>query len=382
MKFSFTKFSIVCLSTLFIGISLNAQTTKGLEKVIVEKYYVSNQDDADASEGKLPVGSVTWRIYLDMLPGYYFKGVYGNETHPMEISTKTSFFNNEDRGSTTPGFSKTNAKKNTVMLDSWLTAGAACAGNFGVLKSDDDGVATVVNGDGVLQNADQSAGIPLTVQDGLIQIKDTLPDGTLIDILPGQCGFIGLEGAIDVFDATSQLGNSFSTSNGSWYCLEGTMGPDSTKNRVLIAQLTTDGELFFKLSVQINTPEGKSEYIVPENPGTLQGAGTDIITEILDTTLTFLSSKYVPTAIVNNELAKNKFSVYPNPTRNICYISIPSDFTEGIYTIYNMAGNSVVSKNITTNHEKVDLSNYPTGIYFVKVQSKGNHSTFKIIKTE
>jgi hypothetical protein len=378
MKLTFTKFTLFCLGTLFFNISLNAQSTKGLEKVIVEKYYVSNADDATASAGILPVGSVTWRIYLDLLPGYKFKAAFGSETHPLEISTKTSFFNNEDRGSANPGFSKTNAAKNTVMLDSWLTAGAACTGNFGVLKSDDDGVATIVNANGILKNADQSAGIPLTVQDGLIQKKDTLP---------GQCGFIGLENTIDVFDATSQLGNKFSTNNGSWYCLEGAMGPDATKNRVLIAQLTTEGELFFKLNVAIGTPEGKSEYYVPENPGyRTDVAGSDPILEILDTTLTFMSSKFIPTAIVNNGLVKNGITVYPNPTRNICYISLPSDFTEGNYTIYNMAGNSVMSKNITNkferHNEKVDLSNYPNGIYFVQVQSKGNHSTFKVIKKE
>ena len=386
MKLSFTKFSIVCLSTLFMGISLNAQTINGVEKVIVEKYYISNQDDANASEGKLPVGSVTWRIYLDMLPGYKFKSAYGNVPHPLSITTTTTFFNNEDRGSTIPGFSKSSTKNNTVMLDSWLTAGAACSGNFGVLKSNDDGVATVVNVDGVLQNADQSAGIPLTVQDGLIQIKDTLPDGTLKDILPGQCGVIGLEGLIDVFDATSQLGNNFTVTNGAWFCLLGAMGPDSTKNRVLIAQLTTDGELFFKLNVSIISPNGKSEFYVPENPGFVVGTGSELFPEILDTTLTFLSSKYIPTSIVNNVIAKKEISVYPNPTTDLFYISFPSDFAEGNYTIYNMAGRSVVSKKITNKFEryteKVDLSNYPNGIYFVQVESKGIQSTFKVIKKE
>src|ERR1035437_321840 len=161
MKLTFTEFCLFFLSTLFVGISLNAQSTKGLEKVIVEKYYVSNAADANASAGKLPVGSVTWRVYVDMLPGYKFLTAFGDTKHSLSISTTTTFFNNEDRGSITPGFTKTNAKNNTVMLDSWLTAGAACAGNFGVLKSDDDGVATIVNADGVLQNADPSAGIPL-----------------------------------------------------------------------------------------------------------------------------------------------------------------------------------------------------------------------------
>ncbi len=366
----FTKVAFFCISVLFISISTNAQTTKGLEKVIVEKYYVSNEADMAASAGNLPVGSVTWRIYLDMLPGYKFQTAYGDSKHPLSITTTTSFFNNEDRGNTTPTFSKTNAKNNTVMLDSWLTAGAACAGNFGILKSDDDGVATVINADGVLQGADASAGIALTAQDGLLA-------GT-----PGQCGFIGVDGVIDVFDATSQSGNSFSTTNGAWYCLEGAMGPDSTKNRVLIAQLTTDGELSYKLTVQIGTPEGNAEYYVAENPGYVMLSVKDSIAEILDTTLTFRSSEYIPTAVVENGLVEKEITVYPNPTKDLFYISLPSDFTAGTYTIYNMVGNRVASKNIASSNEKVDLSNYINGIYFVEVKSKGIRSTFKVIKKE
>ena len=375
MKLTFTKFSLFCLSTLLIGISLNAQTTKGLEKVIVERYYVANADDSNASEGTLPVGSTTWRVYLDMLPGYKFKTAFGSNNHPLSITTKTSFFNNEDRGSTAPDYSKTNAAKNTVLLDSWLSAGAACAGNFGILKSEDNGVATIVNAQGVLKNADPLAGIPLTTQDELIAGK------------PGQCGFIGLEKAIGVFDATSQSGNSFLITDGAWYCFDGAMGPDSAKNKVLIAQLTSDGELSFKLNVSLSSPAGKAEYYVAEKPEYRPGLGGEQILEILDSTLTFLSSKVIgPVTKVNNGLVKNEISVYPNPTKDLFYISFPVDFTEGNYTVYNIAGNSVQTKNISKNrdsyNEKVDLSNFPNGIYLVKVQSNGVNSIFKIIKRE
>jgi len=376
MKLTFTKFSLFFLSTVFFNISLYAQTTKGLEKVIVERYYVSNAADASASAGTLPVGSVTWRVYLDLLPGYKFLAAFGDKKHTLSITTKTSFFNNEDRGSTTADYSKTNAAKNTVMLDSWLTAGAACAGNFGILKSEDNGVATVVNAQGVLKNADPKAGLPLTTQDGLIAGK------------PGLIGFLGLENVIGVFDATSQAGNNFTVTDGTWYCLEGAMGPDSAKNKVLIAQLTTDGELSFKLNVTIGKGDGKSEFYVAENPGYRDGAiGEAPILELLDSTLTFNSSKVTgPVTNVTNEFVKNEISVYPNPTRNIFHIAFTADFTEGNYTIYNIAGNRIQTKNITKNRgrydEKVDLSNYPNGIYFVKIQSKAINSTFKIIKRE
>lgn len=54
------------------------------------------------------------------------------------------------------------------MLDSWLSVGAALKDYAGVLKTKDDGVNTIVNADGVLQNDNPEAGIPLTLQDGAV----------------------------------------------------------------------------------------------------------------------------------------------------------------------------------------------------------------------
>ena len=113
------------MKKLFLGLCLIyfgafAYASQGLEKIIVEKYYVSDANDAAKSVGTLPEGSVTYRIYADMLPGYQFMMAYGTPAHPLNIKSTTSFFNNEDRGSFSPSYTKTNAKKNTVMLDSWL----------------------------------------------------------------------------------------------------------------------------------------------------------------------------------------------------------------------------------------------------------------------
>ena len=106
----------------FISAFAKAQ---GLENVIVERYYVSDANDAAGSSGALPVGSVTYRIYADMLPGYKFQAIYGIPAHTLKLTTSTSFFNNEDRGATTPSYTKLQAKANTVMLDSWFSVGAA-----------------------------------------------------------------------------------------------------------------------------------------------------------------------------------------------------------------------------------------------------------------
>ena len=68
------------LCLVFLVLAAKAQT--GLDGIYVEKYYVSNAADEAGSAGTLPVGSVTWRIYADMAPGYYLLQVYGIPTHP------------------------------------------------------------------------------------------------------------------------------------------------------------------------------------------------------------------------------------------------------------------------------------------------------------
>jgi hypothetical protein len=241
------------LLLLLTGTFVNAQN--GLENIIVEKYYVSNAGDAAGSIGILPVGSVTYRVYADMLPGYKFQAAYGVPGHTLNISTSTTFFNNEDRGATTPGYSKNNAADNTVMLDSWLSVGAGCSGNFGIMKTEDNGVANVVNSNGILQNNDPSAGIPITMQDGLYA-------GAPLPVT-----FVGISSAdLAALDATSQAGSIFTTSNGSWAALGGTLGPVAATNRVLIAQLTTTGCLYLELNIQIGTPTGGVQNYVAKNP--------------------------------------------------------------------------------------------------------------------
>ncbi|MEP7264783.1 MAG: Ig-like domain-containing protein [Bacteroidota bacterium] len=261
------------MKKIFLGIALvaasvMAKAQNGLENIIVEKYYVSNAADAAGSVGTLPTGSVTYRIYADMLPGYKFQAAYGVPGHNLTLTTTTTWFNNEDRGATTPAYTKAQAAGNSVMLDTWLSTGAACAGNFGVLKSEDGAAGgTTVAHASILQNTDPSAGIPLTTQDGLYA-------GT-----PEAVTFVGLGTLTDQFDALSQTGNSFITNNGSWASLNGSFGP-LANNKVLIAQITTDGVFHYELNIQIGTPLGGTENYVASAP-----VGTEISIPSLTGTL-------------------------------------------------------------------------------------------------
>ena len=74
---------LIGAALLFTGFFAKAQN--GLENIIVEKYYVSNAADAAGSSGTLPVGSVTYRIFADMLPGYNFQAIYGVTGHSTPL---------------------------------------------------------------------------------------------------------------------------------------------------------------------------------------------------------------------------------------------------------------------------------------------------------
>src|ERR1700740_452253 len=98
-KITIKKIVVGSLLTLFAGMT-TAQN--GLEGIIVEKYYVADANDNANSIGNLPIGAVTYRVFVDMLPGYKFQALYGVTGHAMTIQTSTTFFNNEDRGDVVP----------------------------------------------------------------------------------------------------------------------------------------------------------------------------------------------------------------------------------------------------------------------------------------
>jgi hypothetical protein len=364
MKNNFTKSILSGLAFSLICAYASAQNSTGLQNIIVEKYYVSNADDAAASIGILPVGSVTYRVFVDMKQGYKFQAAYGSPAHSLFIKTTTSFFNNEDRGGVNPTYTKSQAKNNTVMLDSWLSGGAACVGNYGILKSEDDGDATVVNADGVLKNMDAMAGIPVMDQDGLKL-------GT-----PGSFSKVGIDDAIAVFDATSQVGNSFTISNGAWSCIEGATGADTT-NKVLIAQVTTEGELSFELNIQIGTPSGGTEQYVAKD-------AVDLETMFPGLTYVSVNTGLGTTLVKNN--SNSSVSIYPNPTNGKFSVNVKSEnnASNNQLAIYNTVGKVVLKKALENNADnttdKIDLSAFPIGIYFIEVSVDGKKSTTKLIK--
>ncbi|MBN2610810.1 MAG: hypothetical protein JXB00_04560 [Bacteroidales bacterium] len=242
----------ILITLVFLVIITLGHAQNGLEEVIVEKYYVSDINDSVGSSGILPVGSVTYRIFIDMLPKWGLQAVYGNELNRLFISTSTFFFNHPVYGKIdSRNISQEDVVKNTVMLDSWLSMGAACAGMIGVFKEEDDGIKTFKNIDNLLQNKDTTAlGIPLTIQDGMLPGVSYPP--LIIGFDPG------------IFDNGNIAGNSVETFDGTWNISAHAMGADTISNKVLIAQITTNGVFHFEINVAIGGYMSKSEKIAHE----------------------------------------------------------------------------------------------------------------------
>jgi hypothetical protein len=246
-KLSFLKIFIV-FSFLFVGLStLKAQNlysithedSLALESIIIEKYYESTgKDSREKVGGHLPKHSVVYRIYVDMKPGYYLQAVYGNENHELFLKTSTTFFNNlYNYGTTAFNVHPLDINENTVALDSWLTMGAGSRMHMGILKPDD------TDGSIIKRNGLDKA------------------DGLTTGILPTFKQF-----NLDLAVFYGKIDFSFlSTKNGAWAAIEGVKGPTSD-NRVLIAQLTTDGILSFELNIQIGTPTNGVLNFVARNP--------------------------------------------------------------------------------------------------------------------
>jgi hypothetical protein len=251
------KYSMIFL-LLFSTSMFRDVNGQGLESIIVEKYYIADSSDSRfGGKDYLPPGSVTYRVFVDLKPGYVLQSVYGDSEHQMVIGTSTNFYNHSAFGRNLANLIYDPYLPNsTMMIDSWLSVGSAGHINSGVLKTDDDTIGTVKNQFElypVLQSENPAAGIPLKERDGL-----------KTGGLPGKVTALNIDALLEMVDKMQAppTGQEFKTSNGGWACLEGAKGFDKEKNRILIGQFTTSGNFYFELNLQIKKAGGAVEQYV------------------------------------------------------------------------------------------------------------------------
>lgn len=417
--------------------NLNAQ----LEGLIVETYYVADANDAmadpEAGEG-LSEGSITYRIYVDMLPGSKLKSVFGTTAHPLVINSTAPFFNHEDRSATLGMEVRENELvEGTKALDSWLSLGSATRNRndmtyFGVRKILDSDNSSIVagiddtgeeiNDYGLLKNNTPEAGRPLTEADGLIL---TSPISMILNNL-FPLGALQEDSSIFQSNSSTEyistdLGPLVSLSNE-----EGITGP-TDENEVLIAQLTTAGELSFTINLEIkfevNGELDSIRYVSSENvqgdevfspllsfpytcgctdPNFLEASTafacedqslclTPVVLGCMDT----LACNYDPSVNLNveelccypaycndrdlslacpelpirSEVAdlETAIMVYPNPAREYLQIEVDLEENEGglPFLLYNVYGQLIQEGTVYGDMHRLETININPGMYYL-----------------
>ena len=213
---------------------------QGVEHVMVERYALT----PDPAGGPKPL--ITYRIYVDLAPGYTLQMVYGDVHHLLRINTTTDFFNDLTNGVRYGYQVPAEALGHfPLALDSWLTIGAASDHHLAIPKElDHDGsileCPPYADVDPMRHAAAAAAGVvPICIADGLY--ADTVK-----------------REVVDFKFSTSYMdrirGSELSSNNGAWAVLGGVAGA-TPENMVLIAQLTTTGEITFELNLQLGDPD-------------------------------------------------------------------------------------------------------------------------------
>ena len=85
---------------------------------------------------------------------------------------------------------------------------------------------------------------------------------------------------------------------------------------------------------------------------------------------------------IDNKKIDLEISAFPNPTNNNLILTIDNmEFSNLSFQLFNAAGKFLQKKKILNTQTTVDLSNYSSGIYFVKIlRGSVELKNFKIIK--
>lgn len=162
-----------------------------------------------------------------------------------------------------------------------------------------------------------------------------------------------------------------------------TDGPELNTSHVNILFSVDNGHTFSTLKE--NTANDGQEPIEIPNYSTEEAI---ILIEPTNSSYYTVSKKFK----INNGTASietpdsESFNVYPNPTSDIIFISLPSTTNENLdIAIYDITGRLVYSENTsqlnnTTNQHQISMSALPTGLYFVQLKSEKLHKTIKVIK--
>ena len=120
--------------------------------------------------------------------------------------------------------------------------------------------------------------------------------------------------------------------------------------------------------------------------GTPYGASLSGAGGSLEVSASYGESNYEESSLSAEELSiQSNIRVFPNPTTYMVNVDL-SQLTQGEYQLYlvDLQGKVIYQQTTTEKSIELDMRNYSTGSYVLKVQTKGTQQldTFQIIKTK
>ncbi|AOW21147.1 PQQ-dependent sugar dehydrogenase [Urechidicola croceus] len=133
--------------------------------------------------------------------------------------------------------------------------------------------------------------------------------------------------------------------------------------------------------IAIDPTDGLTFYAIMDSSGTTSGpSGTSDAGALHHPGRIAKISFIGGTVLANTSQSESKFSVYPNPAKDILNIYNPNN-TEYSYKIVNLLGKVVLSNNEISreNTNRLDISSLNSGIYIINIQSVERNYTQKLI---
>jgi subtilisin family serine protease len=84
--------------------------------------------------------------------------------------------------------------------------------------------------------------------------------------------------------------------------------------------------------------------------------------------------------LVIENMAREYFVAYPNPTTDFVTVDFPEGFNSGTVIFYSALGKKVLEKQVNNEQDRFSLNSLSRGVYFYKIENDTFSKKGKIIK--
>ncbi|MBN8694884.1 MAG: T9SS type A sorting domain-containing protein [Bacteroidetes bacterium] len=150
-------------------------------------------------------------------------------------------------------------------------------------------------------------------------------------------------------------------------------------------------KIFFSSLILLGAGNSFAQTLSPEvisSAGTSMTDGTttlewtmgESVTATLDNTQNMLSQGFHQTYILVTSISNtvvSGLSVFPNPTINVVNVQFSSDQKNTVVELYSVEGKLLEKHAVNSRSLELDLSAYPAGSYFLRVNNSDTHKLLK-----